>query len=183
MVFYGFFYGSIINNFYGSIISRLFYCFLFFFYGSIKFNQVEFPSFFQRPHGFSCWIFPGNAIRTSTGSGSQKISWSSCAANSVQKKPPCWATTKKNWQSLPSLTKGDFKFNIFFNIQFFVDLNVMSMISYQYSIHGDFLKTRNEPRLCVSLFTTVYWILVATTPFYLQVRGFQSNIDRGEPSL
>ena len=52
MVFYGFFYGSIINNFYGSIISRLFYCFLFFFYGSIKFNQVEFPSFFRDPMDF-----------------------------------------------------------------------------------------------------------------------------------
>jgi len=100
-----------------------------------------------------------------------------------KKNHPAGRRQKKNWQSLPSLTKGDFKFNIFFNIQFFVDLNVMSMISYQYSIHGDFFKTRNEPRLCVSLFTTVYWILVATTPFYLQVRGFQSNIDRGEPSL
>ena len=45
----------------------------------------------------------------------------------------------KNWQSLPSLTMGIF-FNIFFNIQCFVDLNVMSMISYQYSIHGDFFQ-------------------------------------------
>lgn len=103
MVFYGFFYGSIINNFYGSIISRLFYCFLIFF---LWFNQVQsswIPIFFQRPHGFSCWIFPGNAIRTSTGSGSQKISWSSCAAKSVQKKHPAGRRQKK----LAEFTKFD----------------------------------------------------------------------------
>lgn len=158
------------------IISMVFYGFFLWFkkfsmvfYGSIKFNQVEFPSFFRDP--------------TSTGSGSQKISWSSCAQTASKQKTTHGRRQKKTgrvyqvWQIFGFCSTYSSTSNVLWILTwcrwFLANIQYMDI----------FFKTRNERRWCVSLLATVYWILVATTPFYLQVRGFQSNIDRGEPFL